>query len=101
MKSAECSLTARSFQLDETLIKCTPKIHSEADGHLKSYFAVNKIIFDYIQVERDVQLDSTVVQVLIRLFRCKIVVWLDTIKLVCESRPSRQCYQPAAILSDS
>ena len=39
MKSAECSLTATSFQLDETLIKCTPKIHSEADGHFKLYFA--------------------------------------------------------------
>ena len=60
MKSAECSLTARSFQFDETLVKCT-EIHSEADGHFKSYFAVNKIIFDYLQVERDVQLDSTVV----------------------------------------
>ena len=67
MKSAECSLTARSFQLDETLVKCTPKIHSEADGQLKSYFTVNKIIFDYLQVERDVQLDSTVVQGLGRL----------------------------------
>ena len=44
MKSAECSLTATSFQLDETLVKCTPEIHSEADGHFKSYFAVNKII---------------------------------------------------------
>ena len=44
MKSAECNLTATSFQLDETLIKCTLKIHSEADGHFKSYFAVNKII---------------------------------------------------------
>ena len=61
MKSAECSLIARSFQLNENLVKCTPKIHSEADGHFKSYFAVNKIIFDYLQVERDVQLDSTVV----------------------------------------
>ena len=42
----ECSLTARSFQLDETLVKCTPEINSEADGHFKSYFAINKIIFD-------------------------------------------------------
>ena len=71
MKSAECSLTARSFQLDETLVKCTPKIHSEADGHFKLYFAVNKIIFDYLQVERDVQLDSTVVQALGRLLDVK------------------------------
>ena len=71
MKSAECSLTARSFQLNENLVKCTPKIHSEADGHFKSYFAVNKIIFDYLEVERDVQLDSTVVQALGRLLDVK------------------------------
>ena len=57
--------------MDETLVKCTPKIHSEADGHLKSYFAVNKSIFDYLQVERDVQLDSTVVQALGRLLDVK------------------------------
>ena len=71
MKSAECSLTAISFQLDETLVKCTLEIHSEADGHFKSYFAVNKIISDYLQVERDVQLDSTVVQALGRLLDVK------------------------------
>ena len=57
--------------MDETLVKCTPEIHSEADGHLKSYFAVNKIIFDYLQVERDVQLDSTVVRALGRLLDVK------------------------------
>ena len=45
MKSAECSLTARSFQFDKTLVKCTPEIHSEADGHFKSYFTVNKNYF--------------------------------------------------------
>ena len=71
MKSAECSLTARSFKLDETLVKCTPKIHSEADGHFKSYFAVDEIISDYLQVERDVQLDSTVVEALGRLIDVK------------------------------
>ena len=58
----ECSLTAGSFQLDETLVKCTPEINSEADSRFKSYFAINKIIFDYLQAEKDVQLDSTVVQ---------------------------------------
>ena len=101
MKSAECSLTARSFQLDETLIKCTPKIHSEADGHFKSYFAVNKIIFDYIQVERDVQLDSTVVQALGRLLDVKLEYGWTPLNWYVNLRPSRQCYQPAAILSDS
>ena len=67
----ECSLTAGSFQLDETLVKCTPKIDAEADGKFKSYFAINKIIFDYLQAERDVQLDSTVVQALGRLLDVK------------------------------
>ena len=67
----ECSLTAGPFQLDETLVKCTPEIDSEADGHFKSYFAINKIIFDYLQAERDVQLDSTVVQALGRLLDVK------------------------------
>ena len=68
----ECSLTAGSFQLDETLVKCTPKIESKADGKFKSYFAINKIIFDYLQAERDVQLDSTVVQALGRLLDVKL-----------------------------
>ena len=43
MKSAECSLTARSFQLDKTLVKCTPEIHSEADGHFKSCLLLTKL----------------------------------------------------------
>ena len=67
----KCSLTAGSFQLDGTLVKCTPEINSEADGHFKSYFAINKIIFDYLQAEKDVQLDSTVVQALSRLLDVK------------------------------
>ena len=67
----ECSLTVGLFQLDETLVKCTPEINSEADGHFKSYFAINKIIFDYLQAEKDVQLDSTVVQALSRLLDVK------------------------------
>ena len=67
----KCSLTARSFQLDETLVKCTPEINSKANGHFKSYFAINKIIFDYLQAEKDVQLDSTVVQALSKTTRCK------------------------------
>ena len=37
----------------------------------KSYFAINKIIFDYLQAEKDVQLDSTVVQALSRLLDVK------------------------------
>ena len=67
----ECSLTAGSFQLDETLVKCTPEINSEADSRFQSYFAINKIIFDYLQAEKDVQLDSTVVQALSRLLDVK------------------------------
>ena len=67
----ECSLRVGSFQLDETLVKCTCKIDSEADGKFKSYFAINIIIFDYLQAERDVQLDSTVIQALGRLLDVK------------------------------
>ena len=102
MKSAECSLTARSFQLDETLIKCTPKIHSEADCHLKSYFAVNKIIFDYIQVERDVQLDSTVVQVLIRLLDVKLEYgWTPLNWCVNPDLPDNVInQQPSSVIAD-
>ena len=60
-----------TFQLDETLVKRTPEINSEADGHFKSYFEINKIIFDYLQAEKDVQLDGTVVQALSRLLDVK------------------------------
>ena len=67
----ECSLTAGSFQLDETLVKCTPEIISEAHRRFTSYFAINKIIFDYLQAKKDVQLDSTVVQALSRLLDVK------------------------------
>ena len=67
----ECNLTAGSFQLDETLVKCTSEINSKADGHFTSYFAINKIIFDYLQAKKDVQLDSTVVQALSRLLDVK------------------------------
>ena len=67
----ECSLTAGSFQLDETLVKCTPEINSKANGRFTTYFAINKIIFDYLQAEKDVQLDSTVVQALSRLLDIK------------------------------
>ena len=62
---------AGSFQLNETLVNCTPEINSEADGHFKSYFAINKIIFNYLQAERDVQMNSTVVQALGRLLDVK------------------------------
>ena len=70
-KFCKCSLAAGSFQLDKTLVKCTPEINSKADGHFKSYFTINKIIFDYLQAEKDVQLDSTVVQALSRLLDVK------------------------------
>ena len=67
----ECSLMAGSFQLDETLVKCTPEVFNNADGKFNSYFAINKIIFDYLQAERDVQLDRSVVQALSRLLTVK------------------------------
>ena len=51
---------AGSFQLDETMVKCSPEVQKGVDGKFKTYFTVNNIIFDYLQAERDVELDSGV-----------------------------------------
>ena len=98
----ECSLTAGSFQLDETLIKCTPEINSEANGHFKSYFAINKIIFDYLQAERDVQLDSTVVQALGRLLDVKLEYdWMPLNWYVNPDLPDNVInQQPSSVIAD-
>ena len=53
----ECSLTAGTFSLDETLVQCTPEICSQADGVFRMSYAINKIIFDYLQVNNDVTLE--------------------------------------------
>ena len=42
----ECSMTAGTFSLDETLVQCTPEICSQADGVFKMSYAINKIIFE-------------------------------------------------------
>ena len=91
-----------SFQLDETLVKCTPEIHVEADGHFKSYFAINKIIFDYLQVERDVQLDSTVVQALGRLLDVKPEYdWTPLNWYVNQDLPDNVInQQPSSVIAD-
>ena len=60
----ECSLTAGTFSLHETLVQCTPKIRSQADGVFKMSYAINKIIFDYLQVNNDVTLEGDVLQAL-------------------------------------
>ena len=98
----ECSLTAGSFQLDETLVKCTPEINSEADGRLKSYFAINKIIFDYLQAEKDVQLDSTVVQALSRLLDVKLEYdWTPLNWYVNPDLPDNVInQQPSSVIAD-
>ena len=98
----ECSLTAGSFQLDETLVKCTPEIASEADGKFKSYFAINKIIFDYLQAERDVQLDSTVVQALGRLLDVKPEYdWTPLNRYVNPDLPDNVInQQPSSVIAD-
>ena len=54
------------------MVKCTPEITSKADGRFHSFFAINKINFDYLQAERNVLLDSTVVQALGRLLDVKL-----------------------------
>ena len=98
----ECSLTAGSFQLDETLVKCTPEINSEADGHFKSYFAINKIIFDYLQAKKDVQLDSTVVQALSRLLDVKPEYdWMPLNWYVNPDLPDNVInQQPSSVIAD-
>ena len=60
----KCSLTAGTFLLDETLVQCTPKICSQDDGVFKMSYAINKIIFDYLQVNNDVTLEGDVLQAL-------------------------------------
>ena len=98
----ECSLTAGSFQLDETLVKCTPEINSKADGHFKSYFVINKIIFDFLQAERDVQLDSTVVQALSRLLDVKLQYdWMPLNWYVNPDLPDNVInQQPLSVIAD-
>ena len=63
----ECSLTAGTFSLDETLVQCTLEIRSQADGVFKMSYAINKIIFDYLQVNNNVTLEGDVVQALCEL----------------------------------
>ena len=67
----ECSLTAGTFSLDETLVQCTPEIREEADGIFQMSYAINKIIFDYVQVNNDVTLEGDVLQVLSELLSQK------------------------------
>ena len=74
----------------------------EADGKFKSYFAINKIIFDYLQAERDVQLDSTVVQALDRLLDVKPEYdWMPLNWYVNPDLPDNVInQQPSSVLAD-
>ena len=55
---------AGTFSLDETLVQCMPEIRRQADGVFKMLYAINKIIFDYLQVNNDVRLEGDVRQAL-------------------------------------
>ena len=81
----ERNMTAGSFQLDETLVKCTPEI-----------------IFDYLQAERDVQLDSTVVQALGRLLDVKPEYdWMPLNWYVNPDLPNSVInQQPSSVIAD-
>ena len=59
----ECSLTAGTFSLDE--------IREEADGIFQMSYAINKIIFDYLQVNNDVTLEGDVLKALSELLSQK------------------------------
>ena len=67
----ECSLTAGTFSLDETLVQCTTEIREEADGIFQMSYAIIKIIFDYLQVNNDVSLEGDVLQALSELLSQK------------------------------
>ena len=71
MELCECSLTAGTFSLDETLVQCTPEIRKAADGVFTMSYAINKIIFDYLQVNKDVTLERNVLQALSELLKQK------------------------------
>ena len=60
----KCSLTAGTFSWDETLVQFTPEIRSQANGVFKMSYTINKIIFDYLQVNNDVMLEGNVLQAL-------------------------------------
>ena len=60
----ECSLTAGTFSLDETLVQCMPEIWRQADGVFRMLYTINKIIFDYLQVNNYVTLEGDVLQAL-------------------------------------
>ena len=67
----ECSLTAGTFLLDKTLVQCTPEIREEAYGIFQMSYVINKIIFDYLQVNNDVILEGDVLQALSELLSQK------------------------------
>ena len=71
MESSECNLSAGTFSLDETLVQCTPEIREETDGIFQMSYAINKIIFDYLQVNNDVTLEGDVLQALSELLSHK------------------------------
>ena len=64
-------MTAGTFSLDETLVQCTPEIREEADGIFQMSYVINKIIFDYLQVNNDVTLEGDVLQALSELLSQK------------------------------
>ena len=64
-------MTAETFSLDETLVQFTPEIRKAADGVFTMSYAINKIIFDYLQVNKDVTLERNVLQALSELLKQK------------------------------
>ena len=75
---------------------------SQVDCQFQSYFAINKIIFDYLQAERNVQLDSTVVQALGRLLDVKLEYnWTPLNWYVNHNLPDNVInQQPSSVIAD-
>ena len=67
MELCKCSLTAGTF----LLVQCTPEIRKETDGVFTMSHMINKIIFNYLQVSKDVTLERNVLQALSELLTIK------------------------------
>ena len=69
---------------------------------LNRIFAINKIIFDYLQAEKDVQLYSTVVQALSRLLDVKLEYdWMPLNWYVNPDLPDNVInQQPLSVIAD-
>ena len=59
----ECSLSARNFMLEQSTMVCGAS-EAAKDGFFTTYYAINKIIFDYLTVKFDIDIATDVMALL-------------------------------------